>query len=93
METQKPISSVQSLSRVRLCDPMNRSMPGLPVHHKLLEFTQTHAHRVGYAIQPSHRGGEFINMIPLLLLDLKFSGKIKWDLARKPVQRDKTSAS
>ena len=37
-----------------LCNPMNRSMPGLPVHHKLLEFTQTHAHRVGNAIQPSH---------------------------------------
>ena len=33
-----------------LCDPMNRSMPGLPVHHKLLEFTQTHAHQVGDAI-------------------------------------------
>ena len=37
-----------------LCDPMNRSMPGLPVHHQLLELTQTHAHRVGDAIQPSH---------------------------------------
>ena len=37
-----------------LCDPMNRSMPGLPVHHKLLEFTQTHVHRVSDAIQPSH---------------------------------------
>ena len=36
------VSSVQSLSRVRLCNPMNRSMPGLPVHHKLPEFTQTH---------------------------------------------------
>ena len=36
-------SSVQSLSRVWLCDPMNRSTPGLPVHHQLLEFTQTHA--------------------------------------------------
>ena len=33
---------------------MNRSMPGLPVHHQLLEFTQTHAHRVNDAIQPSH---------------------------------------
>ena len=33
-----------------LCDPMNRSMPGLPVHHQLLEFTQTHAHWVGDAI-------------------------------------------
>ena len=35
------LSSVQLLSRVRLCDPMNRSMPGLPVHHQLPEFTQT----------------------------------------------------
>ena len=37
-----------------LCDPMNRSTPGLPFHHQLPEFTQTHAHRVGDAIQPSH---------------------------------------
>ena len=37
-----------------LCDPMNRSTPGLPVHHQLPEFTQTHVHRVRDAIQPSH---------------------------------------
>ena len=37
-----------------LWDPMNRSTPGLPVHHQLQEFTQTHVHRVGDAIQPSH---------------------------------------
>ena len=37
-----------------LCDPMNRSTPGLPVHHQFLEFTQTHIHRVSDAIQPSH---------------------------------------
>ena len=37
-----------------LCDPMNRSTPGLPVHHHLPEFTQTHIHWVGDAIQPSH---------------------------------------
>ena len=37
-----------------LCDPMNRTTPGLPVHHQLPELTQTHAHRVGDAIQPSH---------------------------------------
>ena len=37
-----------------LCDPMNRSTPCLPVHHQLPEFTQTHVHRVGDAIQPSH---------------------------------------
>ena len=37
-----------------LCDPMTRSTPGLPVHHQLPEFTQTHIHRVSDAIQPSH---------------------------------------
>ena len=37
-----------------LCDPMNRSTPGLPVHPQLPEFTQTHIHRVSDAIQPSH---------------------------------------
>ena len=37
-----------------LCDPMNRSTPGLPVHHQLPEFTQPHVHQVGDAIQPSH---------------------------------------
>ena len=37
-----------------LCDPMNRSTPGLPVHHQLPEFTQTRVHRVSDAIQPSH---------------------------------------
>ena len=36
------------------CDPMNRSTPGLPVHHQLPEFTQTQVHRVSDAIQPSH---------------------------------------
>ena len=37
-----------------LCNPMNRSMPGLPVQHQLLELAQTHVHRVSDAIQPSH---------------------------------------
>ena len=46
-----------------LCDPMNCSMPGLPVHHHLPEFTQTHVHRVSGAIQPSHPQSR-----PLLLL-------------------------
>ena len=52
------LSSVQFSSVARLCptlcDPMNRSTPGLPVHHQLPEFTQTHIHRVGDPIQPSH---------------------------------------
>ena len=39
-----------------LCGPMNRSTPGLPVHHQLPEFTQTHVHRVSDAMQPSHPG-------------------------------------
>ena len=46
--------SVQLLGHVRLCDPMNRSTSGLPVHHQLLESTQTHVHQVSDAIQPSH---------------------------------------
>jgi len=48
-----PFSSVAQ-SCPTLCDPMNRSTPGLPVHHQLPEFTQTHIHWVGDAIQPSH---------------------------------------
>ena len=52
-ESSVQFSSV-SPSCLTLCDPMNRSTPGLPVHHQLPEFTQTHAHRVGDAIQPSH---------------------------------------
>ena len=47
------VSSVTQ-SCLTLCDPMNRSTPDLPVHHQLLEFTHTHAHQVGDAIQPSH---------------------------------------
>ena len=47
-------SSVAQSFSPTLCDPMNRSTPGLPVHHHLPEFTQTQVHRVGDAIQPSH---------------------------------------
>ena len=48
------VSDSFSQSCPTLCNPMNCSMPGLPVHHRLSEFTQTHVHRVGDAIQPSH---------------------------------------
>ena len=52
------LSSVQLSSVAQscptLCDPMNHTTPGLPVHHQLLEFTQTHIHQVGDTIQPSH---------------------------------------
>ena len=47
-------SSSVTQSCPTLCDPMNRNTLGLPIHHQLPEFTQTHAHRVGDAIQPSH---------------------------------------
>ena len=46
-------SSVTQLC-LTLCNPMNRSMPGLPIHHQLPEFTQTHVHRGSDVIQPSH---------------------------------------
>ena len=51
--TSVQFSSVTQ-SRPTLCNPMNRSTPGLPVHHQLPEFTQTHVLPVGDAIQPSH---------------------------------------
>ena len=47
-------SSVLLLSHIRLCDPMDCSMPGLSVHHQLLELAETHVHGVGDALQPSH---------------------------------------
>ena len=58
-ETQVPFNASVHFSSVAqscliLCDPMNHSMPGLPVHHQLPEFTQTHVHWVGDTIQPSH---------------------------------------
>ena len=53
MDSSVQFSSVAQ-SCPTLCDPMNRSTPGLPVHHQLPEFTQTHIHRVINAIQPSH---------------------------------------
>ena len=53
MELTYQCSSVTQLCPT-LCDPMDCSTRGLTVHHQLLEFTQTHVHRVSDAIQPSH---------------------------------------
>ena len=58
------ISSV-SQSCPTLCDIMNRSMPGLPVHHQLLESTQTHVHQVGDAIQPSYPLSSLLLLPPI----------------------------
>ena len=58
MNTGIPKMSIQFSSVAQscptLCDPMNHSTSGLPVHHQLPEFTQSHVHRVRDAIQPSH---------------------------------------
>ena len=57
-QASQPLDSVQfssvAQSCLTLCNPINHSTPGLPVHHQIPEFTQTHVHRVGDAIQPSH---------------------------------------
>ena len=53
MLSEKPVQFSCSVGPT-LCDPMDCSTPGFPVHHQPLEFTQTHAHRVRDAIQPSH---------------------------------------
>ena len=61
-------SSVAQLC-LTLCDPMNRSSPGLPVHHRLPEFTQTHAHREGGAIQ---------SLVDHILSDLSTMTHLSW---------------
>ena len=58
-----------------LCDPMDYSMPGFPVHHQLLELAQTHVHRVGDIIQPSHPLS-FLLLLPSIFPSMKvFSSK------------------
>ena len=56
IDLDSEFSSVQDSRSVclTLCNPMKHSTPGLPVHHQLPEFTQTHVHWAGDAIQPSH---------------------------------------
>ena len=62
-------SSVQFISVAQLCptlcDPMNCSMPGLPIHHQLPEFTQTHVHRIDDAIQSSHPLSSLLLLPPI----------------------------
>ena len=58
-----------------LCDPMNLSKPGLPVHHQLPEFTQTHVHRVGDAIQASHPVIPFSSCLQSLPTSESFSNE------------------
>ena len=58
-----------------LCDPMNRSMLGLPVHHQLPEFTQTHVHQVSDAIQQSHPRSSPLLLPPIPLSIRVFSNE------------------
>ena len=60
-----------------LCDPMDRSTPGLPVHHQLPEFTQSQVHRVGDATQPSH---PLSSPSPRTLANSPFPGSAPWGL-------------
>ena len=76
-------SSVAQLGPT-LCDPMDCSTPGLPVHHQLLEFTQTHVHWVGDAIQPSH---PLSSPYPPTFNLSQHQGLFKWDSSSHQVAR------
>ena len=67
-----------------LCDPMDRSTPGLPVYHQLPEFTQTHVHWVGDAIQPSH---PLSSPSPPTFNLFQHQGLFKWDSTSYQVTR------
>ena len=61
-----------------LCNPMNRSTPGLPVHHQLQGFSQTHVHRVSDAIQPSHPLSSPSSLAPMPPRIRVFSLRMRW---------------
>ena len=78
-------SSVQfssvTQSCLTLCNPMNRSTPGIAVHHQLLEFTQTHVHQVRDAIQPSHPRFPFSSCpqpLPASVFSNESTLRIRW---------------
>ena len=87
-KTTIPFSSVQFSSVAQscptLCDPMNHSTPGLPVHHPLPESTQTHVHWVGDAIQLSHPLSS--PSLPALNLS-QHQGLIKWVISSNQVAK------
>ena len=91
---QECLSSVQFSSVAQLCptlcNPMNCSTPGLPVGHQLPEFTQTHVHRVGDAIQPSHP----LSSPPPPALNLsQHQGFFQWVSSSHQVAKIRVSAS
>ena len=88
------MSSVQFSSVVQscptLCDPMNRSTPGVPVHYQLLESTQTHVLRVGDTIQPSH---PLWSPFPPALNLSEHQGLFKWVSSLHQVANQSTGIS
>ena len=70
-------------SCLSLCDPMGCNMPGLPLHHKLTKFTQTHVHRVSDTIQPSH---SLSSPSPAFSLS-QYQGLIKWVISLHQVAK------
>ena len=77
-------------SCLTLCDPMDCSMPDLPVHHQLPEFTQTHVHWVGDAIQPSH---SLSSPSPPTFNLSQYQGLFKWVSSSHQVAKVSASAS
>ena len=77
----KSVSSVTQ-SCLTLCNPMDCSMQGLPVHHQLLEFTQTHVHWVSDAIQPSH---PLSSPSPPTFNLSQHQGLFKWDIYNRNI--------
>ena len=67
MKEKTVFSSLSSVAQLcpTVCDPMNRSTPGLLVHHQPQEFAQTHVHRVSDAIQPSHALSSLLLLPPI----------------------------
>ena len=79
-------SSVSSVAQLcpTLCDPMDCTTPGFPVHHQLLELAQTHIHRVGDAIQPSL---PLLSLSPLAFNLSQHQGLFKWVSALRQVDK------
>ena len=92
MKNQYDKASISSVAQtcLTLCDPMDCSMPGLPIHHKLPEFTQTHVHWISDAIQPSH---PLLPPSPPVLNLSHHQGLFKWVSSVSGGQSIGTSAS
>jgi len=79
-------SLAQLLRCMTLCDPMDCSTPGFPVHHQLPELVQTHAHQIGDAIQPSYLLSPLLLFLDILgITDIKWTGMEEFNLDKSVV--------